>query len=194
MFKVVDLEKGTVCNRTLDVAERAIKNIEAEGRHAIVADEHGNVVYPVPENMRRAVLEMEGRLETATELAESLAAAQAETAEAKVERIAKACHEANRAYCASMGDRSQAPWDLAPDWQRQSAIAGVQAVIDDPWVTPQQLHAAWMAQKEADGWVYGEVKDPDAKTHPCMVPFEELPAEQQAKDRIFSAIVLAMAA
>ncbi len=161
MFKVVDLEKGTVINQTLEVVNERIKELEAQ-------------------------------VENARELAAALQDAQTETAEAKIERIAKACHEANRAYCASMGDLSQAPWDLAPDWQRQSAIAGVQAVIDDPWVTPGHLHAAWMAQKQANGWVYGEVKDPEAKTHPCMVPYDELPPEQRAKDHIFGAIVRAL--
>ena len=49
------------------------------------------------------------------------------------------------------------------------------------------------AQKVADGWGYGETKDPEAKTHPCMVAFDQLPREQQAKDFIFRSIVHAMA-
>lgn len=50
-------------------------------------------------------------------------------------------------------------------------------------------HDNWMAEKVADGWVYGEVKDPAAKTHPCIVPFDQLPPEQQFKDRLFATIV-----
>jgi hypothetical protein len=48
-----------------------------------------------------------------------------------------------------------------------------------------------MAQKVRDGWVYGELKDPDATppTHHCMVPFDELPKVQQIKDALFRAIV-----
>ena len=46
-----------------------------------------------------------------------------------------------------------------------------------------------MKQKEADGWKYGEVKDADKKEHPCMIPYEELPVEQRAKDYIFKQIV-----
>ncbi len=42
-----------------------------------------------------------------------------------IESIAKICHEANRAYCATIGDASQLPWEESPDWQRQSAINGV---------------------------------------------------------------------
>ena len=50
-----------------------------------------------------------------------------------------------------------------------------------------------MAQKVADGWTHGEVKDVEAKTHPCLVPFSALPVEQQAKDFIFRAVVHALA-
>jgi hypothetical protein len=33
-------------------------------------------------------------------------------------------------------------------------------------------HNAWMADKIADGWVYGEEKDEMLKTHHCIVAFE----------------------
>jgi hypothetical protein len=49
-----------------------------------------------------------------------------------------------------------------------------------------------MKQKVADGWVYGPVKDAVKREHPCMVPFTELPREQQAKDFIFRAVVHAL--
>jgi hypothetical protein len=43
-----------------------------------------------------------------------------------------------------------------------------------------------------DGWVYGEVKDAEKKTHPCLVPFDQLPLFQQKKDKLFCAIVDAL--
>jgi hypothetical protein len=46
-----------------------------------------------------------------------------------------------------------------------------------------------LEDKKKDGWVYGEVKDAEAKTHPCIVPFEELPEFQKKKDALFCAIV-----
>jgi hypothetical protein len=46
-----------------------------------------------------------------------------------------------------------------------------------------------LAEKKADGWVYGEVKDPEKKEHPCLVEYEELPKDQQAKDSLFIAVV-----
>lgn len=105
------------------------------------------------------------------------------------DKIAELCHEVNRAYCQALGDDSQPSWDEAPDWQKQSARMGVAMHLATPDAGPEASHEGWLKHKEAEGWVYGEVKDPDAKTHPCMVPFEQLPMAQQAKDYIFRAIV-----
>lgn len=107
----------------------------------------------------------------------------------KVIEAAMAAHEVNRAYCVALGDESQLPWAEAPEWQRKSAIAGVEEIRANPGLTPEQSHEGWMKLKAAEGWVYGEEKDQEAKTHPCMVPYEELPAEQRAKDHIFGAVV-----
>lgn len=105
--------------------------------------------------------------------------------------IAKICHEANRAWCELNGDFSQPKWEEAPDWQRESAIAGVIFHRANPHADDSASHDAWAAQKLADGWVYGEIKDPEAKTHPCLVPFDQLPHAQQFKDRLFRTIVKA---
>ena len=54
--------------------------------------------------------------------------------------IAMMCHAINAAYCQSLGDDSQPTWDDAPDWQRQSAIAGVEMHLANPDATPEQTH------------------------------------------------------
>lgn len=108
-------------------------------------------------------------------------------------RIAEAAHELNRAYCAALGDDSQQPWDDAPEWQRVSALAGVEFHIENPGAGDSASHDSWMAQKEAEGWKFGETKDAEKKEHPCMVPFDQLPSEQQAKDALFRQTVHALA-
>lgn len=104
------------------------------------------------------------------------------------ERIAKLCHQVNKAYCESLGDTSQPNWEEAPNWQKESAIKGVTFHLDNENTSPADSHNSWLKEKEDDGWKYGEIKDPIKKEHPCFVPYEQLPKEQKAKDYIFKAI------
>ena len=109
--------------------------------------------------------------------------------EVNVMQIAVVCHQANKAWCEANEDYSQKDWEQAEDWQRDSAIKGVEFAIANPDAGDSAQHDAWSAEKVADGWVFGDVKDPVKKTHPCLVPFEQLPEFQQKKDRLFRAIV-----
>lgn len=112
--------------------------------------------------------------------------------EAIIEACARAAYEANRAYCITLGDRSFGPWETAPEWQRDSARNGIPGALAGN--TPEQSHESWLAEKERAGWVYGPIKDPELKQHPCMVPYAQLPPEQRAKDGIFLGVVRALAA
>lgn len=107
----------------------------------------------------------------------------------KVKQIAKTCYQFNKAYCESIGDFSQEDWDEAPDWKKESTIEGVQFLVDNPKVTPIELHDNWMKDKIKDGWKYGSVKSATFKTHPCMVSYQDLPKAQQFKDSLFQAVV-----
>ena len=107
------------------------------------------------------------------------------------EQIASVCHEANRAIQIATGDPKPSPhWDDAPEWQRVSAIEGVRKAVEGQG--PEHLHKSWCEFKVADGWVYGPIKDENAKTHPCLVDYSDLPPEQKVKDHVFSAIVNAL--
>ncbi|MEX0596121.1 MAG: RyR domain-containing protein [Candidatus Paceibacterota bacterium] len=103
--------------------------------------------------------------------------------------IAYVAHNINKAYCDAIGDKSQKSWEEAEDWQRESAAKGVFYAINNSDVTPEDLHEKWCLDKLADGWVWGEIKDAEAKTHPCLVPYEQLPKEQRVKDHLFKAVV-----
>jgi hypothetical protein len=106
--------------------------------------------------------------------------------------IAIVCHQANKAWCEQNSDNSQKDWVEAEEWQRDSAVKGVLFKMDNPNAGHDAQHNSWMAEKIADGWVYGETKDAEAKTHPCIVPFDQLPLFQQKKDALFCAIVDAL--
>lgn len=108
-----------------------------------------------------------------------------------VQQIACICHETNRAYCQTIGDDSQKSWEEAEQWQRDSAIKGVQFSLENPHASASAQHESWLAEKERDGWKYGLVKDAEKKEHPCFVPYDQLPMEQRLKDHLFKAIVRA---
>lgn len=106
--------------------------------------------------------------------------------------IAAVAYAVNVAYAQSLGDDSLPAWSEAPQEHRDRILAGVQLHIDNPDTTPEQAHVQWLAAMTSQGWTYGEVKDVEAKKHPCILPFDELPQAQRSKDSIFRAVVHAL--
>ena len=47
----------------------------------------------------------------------------------------------------------------------------------------KNVHEVWSANRIAEGWTYGEQRNDQLKTHPCLVPYDELPEEEKAYDR-----------
>ena len=85
----------------------------------------------------------------------------------EIEQMAEVCHEANRAYCLSLGDTSHKPWKETAWSIKQSAIAGVVFLQEKPDAPLNFLHENWRKRKAAEGWFFGETKDEEKKTHPC---------------------------
>lgn len=108
-----------------------------------------------------------------------------------IEGLAKICHEANRAYCQAIGDDSQHSWEDAPEWQRRCSVEQAQWHLSKKDSMPSDSHDNWLKEKQANGWIWGKEKDAELKTHPCMVPYNDLPLKQQLKDSIFLNIVRA---
>ena len=102
--------------------------------------------------------------------------------------VASICHEANRQYARVLGDTVHLPWDMCPEWQKKSVVAGVRVVLKNENVSAEELHASWMAQKVAEGWIWGPTKDPYKKQHPCLLPYDQLPDHERFKDQLFHAI------
>jgi hypothetical protein len=104
-------------------------------------------------------------------------------------QIASVCHEANRAYCATQGDLLHDSWEDTDPAIQATTVAGVRHALDHPGVSARGMHENWCKDKTAAGWVYGETKDAEKKTHPCLVPYEQLPPHDRFKDELFLAIV-----
>lgn len=107
------------------------------------------------------------------------------------EQVAQVCHEANRALQDIQGDPAPSqPWCCTDAEIRASAVDGVADARRG--ITPRDLHENWCKFKRRHGWRYGEIKDPELKTHPCLVSYDELPEEQRVKDQLFLFIVAAL--
>lgn len=107
----------------------------------------------------------------------------------KIALIATIAHGINLAYSASLGDHSHLPWEETPEELKKSIEYGVKMHLENPDTTPEQSHESWLKQKEVDGWIYGEEKNLEKKTHPCILPYDQLPVEQKTKDYLFKAVV-----
>lgn len=102
------------------------------------------------------------------------------------------CHNVMRNYNLLLGDDSIPPWDEAPEWMIDATKESVELILNNEDPPPSILHDHWMNFKLSDGWVWGTVKDADKKTHPCLVPFDQLSVEDRMKDVVFCAVVQAL--
>ncbi|MEO0981206.1 MAG: RyR domain-containing protein [Pseudomonadota bacterium] len=112
--------------------------------------------------------------------------------EPDITAISRVVHDAIRAWSVANGQPLLPEWDEAPDWMRDSTAESVEFTIANPSAPPSAQHDQWMRQKERDGWRHGAEKDPEAKTHPMMVPYEELPTMERRKDALLKAVVIAL--
>ena len=64
-----------------------------------------------------------------------------------------------------------------------TAIELPQELMDLAEEMAKNVHEVWAAGRMAEGWIYGEVRDDARKTHPCLVPYEELPESEKEYDR-----------
>jgi len=55
--------------------------------------------------------------------------------------------------------------------------------------TPEEAHDSWTESYVKMGWKYGEKRDTQLKTHPDMLPYDELQQDEKDKDAIFLALV-----
>ena len=47
----------------------------------------------------------------------------------------------------------------------------------------KNVHEVWAQSRMSQGWTYGEERNDTLKTHPCLVPYEDLPEVEKAYDR-----------
>ena len=47
----------------------------------------------------------------------------------------------------------------------------------------KNVHEVWAQSRIDQGWVYGAERSDALKTHPCLIPYEDLPEVEKAYDR-----------
>ena len=47
----------------------------------------------------------------------------------------------------------------------------------------KNVHEVWSDTRIKQGWKYGKQRNDELKTHPCLVPYEELREEEKEFDR-----------
>ena len=47
----------------------------------------------------------------------------------------------------------------------------------------ENVHEVWAKGRIEEGWVYGEERNTEKKTTPCLVPYSELPESEKEYDR-----------
>ena len=47
----------------------------------------------------------------------------------------------------------------------------------------KNVHDVWAETRIAQGWTYGKQRNDELKTHPCLIPYEELPESEKEYER-----------
>ena len=47
----------------------------------------------------------------------------------------------------------------------------------------KNVHEVWAQNRMNKGWVYGNERSDTLKTHPCLIPYDELPEIEKEYDR-----------
>ncbi len=50
----------------------------------------------------------------------------------------------------------------------------------------RNTHDVWSEGRIREGWTYGPRRDDTLKTHPCLIPYEQLPESEKEYDRMTS--------
>jgi hypothetical protein len=109
------------------------------------------------------------------------------------EDLAQVCHAANKKLSEAFGDYSHPDWESASQAYKHFYVKGIDDVLTNPNGDGRELHEAWMQNKLKAGWIWGPTTDRPNRIHNCLVPYDDLPPHEKAKDDLFRGIVLALA-
>lgn len=107
--------------------------------------------------------------------------------------IAQAAHTANLLYSlqheTSVSVCDPIEWTDMSDEAKAGSVSGIVDMIKNPVLDGREAHDIWFANKQAAGWKYGPAKSNEHKTHPCMVPYDELNIWDKTKDDLYICVI-----
>ena len=103
--------------------------------------------------------------------------------------LAESCYEATKVISEQILSEEKKEWKLVDSDDKAKLLNAVNRAIEKRITDPSVSHGEWITDMIKDGWQYGEKYDEVKKTHPCMIPYDQLPVGQQTKDYIFLAIL-----
>lgn len=112
----------------------------------------------------------------------------------ELDRIARVVHEAVRAWARANDQNASRSWSQCAKWMREATYESVRFVLEHPDAPASAQHDQWMEKKRRDGWTHGAEKSGVSKTHPMLVPYDELPLVERRKDELVRCLVAALSA
>lgn len=109
-----------------------------------------------------------------------------------IDNIARLVHTALSEWSEINGQPPYPKWEAAPHWMHEKTIKSVKFVLDSPNLTAKDMHDHWSETRLSEGWRFGLTKDPIEKTHPMLIPYEDLPEFEKRKDALVISIARAM--
>lgn len=107
----------------------------------------------------------------------------------ELEFIASVAHSVQKGIDHAFGLPELHPWGLMGEEYKARLCLSVRSIlIHDK--SAKSLHDAWMNRLMKEGWKLGEIKDNEKKTHPLLIPFDELPIEWKLRLRQLRAAVI----
>lgn len=103
-------------------------------------------------------------------------------------QIAKKAHDSVRMFNYILGDKDT-KWKDEPESVKRVYVKHVLYLIDHPDSDIRTVHELWRKYKHGNGWIFGEDKSNEDKTHPCLVPFDELHEIEKMKYHLFLSTV-----
>lgn len=72
-----------------------------------------------------------------------------------------------------------ANWDTMTARKRADVTESIDEIVANPTLTERAIHRRWIADRKAQGWVYGPRYDEVAKTTPDICTWGALPSSRQ---------------